>query len=540
MAQPPPGVSNGQGAASANSALLEARAITKRFGDFTALDAVDFSLAPGEIHALLGENGAGKSTLMNVLSGVLAPTRGVIALAGAPVRWHGPRDAAAQGGIGMVHQHFQLVPVFTVLENLVLAVQRSGLLLRRKEIERQAEELAASLGWRVPMQARTGELPVGAQQRVEIVKALLLHPRILFFDEPTAVLTPAESEELFVVLRALRDRGESIVFVSHKLAEVKALCDRVTILRRGRVVGRSAVSEIDELEMARAMVGADIQQVAGARASGPGADVVLQVDSLCASAGGRDDVALQDVSFTVHAGEILGIAGVDGNGQTELFEALIGLRPIRPAPMQESGLPPVDRRPIRLAGAERDFKLSPASLLRLGVAWIPPDRHRDGLALSQSVERNLLLTSVQGSGLRQGPFLSPKRLRLRAASWMNEFDVRAPSLAMPAASLSGGNQQKIVVARAVARHPALLIAASPTRGLDVGATAYVHQKLRECQERNAAVLLLSSELDEVRFLADRIAVIYEGRIIGIVPSGAPAEQIGLMMGGRALSTPGAP
>jgi simple sugar transport system ATP-binding protein len=433
----------------------------------------------------------------------------------------------------MVHQHFQLVPVFTVIENLILTIQRRGVLIRRNEMEQRASALADDLGWRIPMQTKVCDLSVGAQQRVEIVKALLLDPRILFFDEPTAVLTPSEAAELFAVLRSLRERGSSIVFVSHKLAEVKALCDRVTILRHGRVVGRSSVAETSESEMAVAMVGAELEPVAMAQVPTTNARMVLEVDRLWANPIARDDIALRDISFTVGQGEILGIAGVDGNGQTELFEALIGLRPAirREKVANASGL---QRHSIRLAGAGASFTLSPINLLREGVSWIPPDRQREGLALTQSVERNLALTAVHGPELRWGPFLNPEKLRRQAEAWMKEFDIRSPSATIPAESLSGGNQQKIVVARAVARKPKLLIAASPTRGLDVGATAYVHQKLRECRRRTAAVLLISSELDEVRMLADRIAVIYEGRIMGIVSASATSEQIGLMMGGRPL------
>ena len=521
---------------------LSLRGITKRFGDVTALDRVDFDLVPGEIHALLGENGAGKSTLMNILRGLTPPTAGTITLGGQPVRFTSPQDAA-RAGIGMVHQHFLLVPPFTVAENLALASPD------RRPPLREAREIAQRLGWTIPLNAHVADLPVGMQQRVEILKALLGDARILLFDEPTAVLAPTEVGELFTVLRALRAEGRSLVFVSHKLNEVIALCDRVTVLRRGRAVGTVAVADTGPEDLARRMMGKDRTHPAASggppQRGGRGGDTsgtssplplgedgeeravrgssppVLAVTDL-STQGGPDAVALHGLTFTLQPGETLGFAGVDGNGQAELAGALTGLRPWTGG---------------RVALNGRDLaRLRPRDLERLGIALIPPDRHTEGLALTLSIADNLTLEAARLPRFRRGVgglFLDRRRLSAFAAELARDFDVRASDLGLPARSLSGGNQQKIVIARALWRKPSLLVAVSPTRGLDVAATGYVHAKLRERAAEGGATVLISTELDEVVALSTRIAVLYEGRLVGIVPPDTPREMLGLMMGGKA-------
>ena len=516
-----------------SNAGLSLRGISKRFARTLALDSVDFNLAPGEIHALLGENGAGKSTLMNILRGLIQPTAGQIILGGQPVRFTSPQDAA-RAGIGMVHQHFMLVPTFTVAENFALASPE-----RHPPLQR-AEEIARRLGWSVPFATRIADLPVGTQQRVEILKALLSNARILLFDEPTAVLAPNEIDELFVVLRALRDEGRSLVFVSHKLNEVMALCDRVTTLRRGQVVGTVAVNETNPEDLARQMVGgARVLHPSPLLPKGEGVGgtmlspipllskerlgevlPILSVTTL-STASGPDAVALKEITFTLHAGETLGFAGVDGNGQAELAEALTGLRPW-------SG------GKVGLNGKEIS-RLNPRDLEHLGIALIPPDRQTEGLVLMLSIGDNLTLEAAGLPRFRRGPggmFLDRRGLREFAEQLAADFDVRTTGLSLPAQFLSGGNQQKIVIARALWRKPALLVAVSPTRGLDVAATAYVHDKLRQRQADGGTTVLISTELDEVIALSTQIAVLYEGKIVGIVPPDTPRETLGLMMGGK--------
>ena len=500
---------------------LTMRGITKRFDSTLALDVVDFDLHHAEIHALLGENGAGKSTLMNILRGLFAPTSGQITLEGQPIQLASP-DQAARAGIGMVHQHFLLVPSFTVAENIALAFPQ------RHPPLQEARELCQRLNWLLPLDARVADLPVGTQQRVEILKVLLGHSQILLFDEPTAVLAPTEIEQLFVVLRGLRAEGKSLVFVSHKLNEVMALCDRVTVLRRGRNVGTVSVAETSPEDLARRMVGNSgaVEDMGGQGNPAPkrlvpdDAAPILTVTDL-ATQGGLDAVALRDVSFSLQPGETLGFAGVDGNGQAELAAALTGLRP------WQSGS-------VILNGLELP-RLSPRDLEKLGIGLIPPDRHTQGLALALSVSDNLTLEAANLPRFRRGLgslFLDRAGLATFAAELARDFDVRTSDLSLPARSLSGGNQQKVVIARALWRKPVLLVAVSPTRGLDVAATAYVHDKLRRRQAEGGATVLISTELDEVIALSTRIAVLYEGRIIGIVPPDTPRETLGLMMGGR--------
>lgn len=532
----------------ASSPLLETNGICKDYDGHRVLDHVNFAVSQGEIHALLGENGAGKTTLMHILRGMTSPSAGEILLWRKPVRITSPQDATALG-IGMVHQHFLLVPVFTVAENLLLASQTKGLLLDQSALRAQAGEIAAKLGWDIPFDARVADLPTGAQQRVEILKALLSRARILLFDEPTAVLAPGEIEDLFGVLRTLRASGCSLVFVSHKLGEVMALCDSVTVLRRGKVVYVSPILSTNPQELAKQMVGnlpassalpllggeepairssfADAIAATTTPAppvSGGGEQakrsgrVGLLIRNLSTRRRHKDEVALQDISFSLEPGEILGIAGVDGNGQAELFEVLAGLRTFT-----------ADE--YLLAGRSIT-RLAPSDLERYGVALIPPDRHREGLALSLSVRDNLTLEAFRSPEYGTGPFLSRRRLRDLADRLAHDFDVRAADLRLPAASLSGGNQQKIVIARALSRQPKILAAASPTRGLDIAATAYVHRKLRECRDAGCAIVLISTELEEILSLATRVAVLYAGRIMGILPPDAPREKIGLLMGGK--------
>ena len=497
--------------------MLEARALTRRFGSFTALESVDFDLRIGEIHAVLGENGAGKSTLMNILSGLLRPSAGELLLDGAPARFSSPADATAQG-IGMVHQHFLLVPPLSVAENLLLSADRGKggpLSWPMKDVLAEAKTLAEKLGWELPWDAPAGSLPVGTQQRIEILKALRGQTRILIFDEPTAVLTPTETPELFATLRQLAEEGKGIVFISHKLDEVLALSERVTVLRRGKVVARLKTAECDTGTLAEAMVGRDVIAPSPRRALRRGE---------MARSGGEMAIhnltlgKLKNISFTVAPGEILGFAGVDGNGQTELADCLSGMA--RP----QSG-------EIRVEGVALTPTPKAVRDARIGV--IPADRQKRGLALSMTITENLTLGVQESGAFRKGPFLLAKALRERAEQLITRFDIRAEGPNALASSLSGGNQQKVVIARALAGEPRIVVAVNPTRGLDVGAISYVHKALREAQASGAAIVLISTELDEVLALSDRVAVLFDGRLMGIVSPKTPREELGRLMGGVA-------
>ena len=492
--------------------------IEKRFGESLALAGVDFDLRYGEIHALLGENGAGKSTLMHLLAGIYTPDGGAIQVEGFPVRFRSAREAA-RAGIGMVHQHFTLVENFTVAENLALALPRqTGFVLPRQGLAAGALAVADRLGWKLDGDTPVWQLPVGVQQRLEIIKVLTQEPRILIFDEPTAVLAPIELNELFEVLRQLRAEGRAIVFISHKLNEVLALCDRVTVLRRGRNAGSTGVSETDAADLARRMVGereSDEAAAPAAQAPRGGGRPVLRIRDLRV----RDErgvEAVRGLSLEVHAGEILGIAGVDGNGQSELAQAILGLR-------ARSG------GEVSLEGDEARDGGEPA---RRSIGYIPQDRRRSGLVPRMSVRDNLILELHQEPEARWGPWLRWSHLNEQAAEMLQAYDIRASGLDQPAETLSGGNQQKIVIARALQKEPRLLVALNPTRGLDVGATAYVHSQLRQQRERGAAILLISTELNEVTDLSDRLGVLYDGQMMGVVSPDAPREVLGLMMGGR--------
>jgi general nucleoside transport system ATP-binding protein len=500
---------------------LELRGITKRFGSLVANDRIDLAVAPGQVHALLGENGAGKTTLMNVLYGLLQPDEGEIVLDARAVQFHSPKDAIA-AGIGMVHQHFMLVPVFTVAENVTLGIEETrptGLLDRRKT-RKDVRELSHRYGLEVDPDAPVENLPVGIQQRVEIVKALVRQATVLILDEPTAVLTPAETEDLFRIIRQLKDGGTSVVFISHKLKEVQAIADTITVLRRGAVVGERPPSATED-ELASLMVGRDVQLQVSKEAATPG-DVVLDVSELTVGdETGR--VWVNGISFGVRAGEILGVAGVQGNGQTELCEALLGLRPT------------VGGR-ITLAGRDLTHA-TPAQRLRSGIAYVPEDRQEDGLIGDFSVADNMVLDAYNQPPFASGINLNLGAIASNAAERVREFDVRTTSAEVPVRTLSGGNQQKVILARELAREHKVLVASQPTRGLDVGSIEFVHRRIVEQRDHGVAVLIVSAELDEIYALADRIAIMYEGRITGFRPPTVPPEELGLLMAGGSGEIP---
>jgi general nucleoside transport system ATP-binding protein len=500
---------------------LELRGITKRFGSLTANDSIDLVVEPGEIHALLGENGAGKSTLMNVLYGLYQPDEGEILIDDEPVTFHGPGDAMA-AGIGMVHQHFMLIPVFTVAENVELGhEQTKGFFkfLDRRSARKEVAEVSKRYGLQVPVDALVQDLPVGVQQRVEIIKALLRDAKVLILDEPTAVLTPQETDDLMEVMRSLKAGGTSIVFITHKLREVREVADRITVIRRGKVVGEATPTS-SSAELASMMVGRPVELEIDKEPAQPGGPV-LQVENVTiADATGQ--VMVDGVSFDVKAGEIYALAGVQGNGQTELTEALVGLAPV------QLGSITLDGKDVTRADTD--------DILGMGVGYVPEDRSHDGLISSFSVAENLILDLYDQPPFSRGPSLDLDRIRSNATARVEEYDVRTSSIHHPASTLSGGNQQKVVLARELSRPLKLLVVAQPTRGLDVGSMEFVHRRIVAERDSGAAVVLVSTELDEVLGLADRIGVMYRGRIIGEMPADADPEEIGLLMAGSVGET----
>jgi general nucleoside transport system ATP-binding protein len=499
-----------------NNIVLEAINISKHFPGVLANDGVNFDLRKGEIHALLGENGAGKTTLMNILYGLYLPDSGEIRINGKPAVIHSSKDSITLG-IGMVHQHFMLIPVFTVAENVMLGDEttRRGL-LDRKAVAAKLKELSHQYGLDVDPQALVGQLPVGVQQRVEIVKTLYRDAQILILDEPTAVLTPQEADELFRIMRELTKRGVSIIFITHKLKEVLAVSDRITVMRAGKVVGTVLPKDTDERQLASMMVGREVILTVEKAPAKP-AEEILKIEGMkvCDLRGLE---AVRDISFSVQAGEILGIAGVQGNGQTELVEALTGLRPMTAGRML-------------FAGKDMTGK-PPRPITETGMAHIPEDRQRHGLVLSYSVADNMVLNTYYRTPFAKFSVLQPKAIDANARKLIEDFDVRTPSPYVIASKLSGGNQQKVIVARELSHPVKLVIANQPTRGLDVGSIEYIHKEIVKMRDRGVAVLLVSAELDEIMALSDRIAVMYRGQIVATVDAQKVSrEQLGLWMAG---------
>jgi simple sugar transport system ATP-binding protein len=496
---------------------LELRGITKRFPGVLANDSVDLTVRSGEILALLGENGAGKTTLMNILYGLYSADEGEVLIDGVPQHFADPGDAIA-AGIGMVHQHFMLVPVFTVTENVVLGVEPTlaAGVLNLKQARRDVFEISERYGLRVEPDALTETLPVGVQQRVEIIKVLFREAEVLVFDEPTAVLTPQEVAEFFGIVRSLRDAGKAIIFITHKLKEALEIADRISVLRRGAVVGQAIPGEMDDRALAEMMVGRPVELVVQKGDAHPG-DAVLEVEDLLV-VDDRAHPMVDGISFTVRSGEIVGIAGVQGNGQTELVEALTGLRPA------VSGT-------IRIGGADMTAE-DPRDIHKAGVAHVPEDRQRSGLVLKFTVAENMVLDSYHDAPYSRGIIMDWPVVDEAASRLVEEYDVRTPSIDVPLANLSGGNQQKVIVAREFGRDVRLVIASQPTRGLDVGSIEYIHERIVKERDQGVAILIVSSELDEVTALSDRILVVYRGKIVAEVrPEETTNAELGLYMAG---------
>jgi ABC-type uncharacterized transport system ATPase subunit len=494
---------------------LRLRGITKRFGDLVANDSIDLDITPGEIHCLLGENGAGKTTLMNVLYGLLQPDAGTISIDGVEHAHASPKEAIG-AGIGMVHQHFMLVDVFTVAENLILGREDStGGLLNMGEARHTVRRLSERYGLEVDPDAVIEELPVGVQQRVEILKALANDAKYLILDEPTAVLTPQETDQLMTVMRSLRDEGKAIVFITHKLREVREIADKITVIRHGKVVGAAKPTD-SESDLAELMVGRAVNLLVDKKLASPSPEPRLVMKGVSV-ARPNGTLAVDDLDLEVYGGEIVCIAGVQGNGQTELAEALLGLTPVEEGTIELDG--------TRLTG------LTPRETIDAGLGFVPEDRKQDGCVGTFTVAENLILNHHEEHPYARGIALDLSKVRQNAAHRIAEFDIRTQSIEATVSSLSGGNQQKVVLARELSRSLALLVACQPTRGLDVGAIEFVHKRLVEERDRGTAVVISSTELDEVIALADRIAVMYRGRIVGIVPPDTSREVLGLMMAG---------
>jgi len=495
---------------------LELRGITKRFGALVANDHIDLTVEAGEIHCLLGENGAGKSTLMNVLYGLYQADEGEILLDDVVQHFSGPGDAM-KAGIGMVHQHFMLIPVFTVAENVMLGHEQTkgGGVLDLAAARAKVREISDRFGFDVDPDALVEDLPVGVQQRVEIIKALSRDARVLVFDEPTAVLTPQETDELMAIMRQLKETGTSIVFITHKLREVREVADRITVIRLGKVVGEASPTA-SNTELASMMVGRAVELTVHKEPAQPGGDAFVVTDLSVIDA--LNQYVVKDVSFTVRAGEILALAGVQGNGQTELTEAILGLQ----ARTQGS---------ITLDGVELLGK-SVRRVIDAGVGFVPEDRKEDGLVAEFTISENLMLDRSEGAPFVKGGALQLDHLAEFAEEKLAEFDIRAQGIETHVGRLSGGNQQKVVLARELSRDLRLFVAAQPTRGLDVGSIEFVHKRIIEARDSGIPVIVVSTELDEVTALADRIAVMYRGGIVGIVPGDTSRDVLGLMMAGE--------
>ncbi|MDR6938638.1 ABC transporter ATP-binding protein [Arcanobacterium hippocoleae] len=494
---------------------LELKGITKRFGPLVANDHIDLVVEEGQIHALLGENGAGKSTLMNVLYGLYDPDEGEILLDGKPVKFKGPGDAVA-AGIGMVHQHFMLIPVFTVAESIALGYEptKKAGLIDLKKARQTVLEVSKRFGFDLDPDAYIEDLPVGAQQRVEIVKALSRDAKVLILDEPTAVLTPQETDELMEIMKQLAASGTSIVFITHKLREVRAVADEITVIRRGKVVGQASPTS-SEAELATKMVGRPVMMKVEKTPAKIG-EIGLELENLSVF-DESGALAVNDVSFVINRGEVLAIAGVQGNGQTELAQAVIGISPTAAGK-------------IKLAGKNISGQSVKANLEE-GIGYVPEDRSKDGMIAAFSIAQNLVLDQYRHAPFSRGLALNSGAMIRNAEEKVTEFDIRLTSIHDPISTLSGGNQQKVVVAREIGRQLQLLVVNQPTRGVDVGSIEFIHQRIVAERDAGTPVLLVSSELDEVVALADKIAVMYRGAIMGIVPADTPRDVLGLMMAG---------
>lgn len=499
--------------------VIEMREITKIFGQFVANDKINLHLRRGEIHALLGENGAGKSTLMNMLAGLLEPTSGEIAVNGQVVKLDSPSKAASLG-IGMVHQHFMLVEAFTVAENIILGseITKNGVLDIKKAIQ-EIKELSEKYGLAVDPSAKVEDISVGAQQRVEILKTLYRGADILIFDEPTAVLTPAEIDELMIIMKNLVKEGKSIILITHKLDEIRAVSDRVTVIRRGKSIETVEIAGATNQDLAEMMVGRSVSFTTEKNPHQP-KEVILSIKDLVVNEN-RGIPAVKNLSLDVRAGEIVGIAGIDGNGQSELIQAITGLRKVKSGTINIKGKDVVG--------------LPPRKITEMKVSHVPEDRHRDGLVLDMTISENIALQTYYKEPLSKNGILNYTNIHNYARKLMEEFDVRAANDYVPASALSGGNQQKAIIAREVDRDPDLLIVSQPTRGLDVGAIEYIHKRLIGERDKGKAVLVVSFELDEILNLSDRIAVIHDGKIQGIVtPAETNKQELGILMAGGEL------
>jgi simple sugar transport system ATP-binding protein len=500
---------------------VELRGITKRFPGVIANDHIDFAVQAGEVHALLGENGAGKTTLMRILYGLYQPDEGQILINESPVRIHSPADSIRLG-LGMIHQHFMLIPTLTVVENIALGLPSSrGVILDLERVSERAKKLAESYGVKIDPQAMVWQLSVGEQQRVEILKALYRGADLLILDEPTAVLTPQEVDELFVTLNKMKSEGHSLIFISHKLHEVLAISDRITVLRNGKVVSTLPTANTTREELARLMVGREVLLRVDRHSVDVG-KIRLQLKELWVT-GDKGLSSVKGVNLEVRAGEILGIAGVSGNGQRELAEAITGLR------KPDQGQIRIDEQNV--AGWHPD------QVIRQGLAYISEERFLDGVVKDLTVEENLMIEQHGEYPYSRGSFLNFTRIAQHTQDLIDDFDIKAPSRKTPLRNLSGGNIQKLILARELSRKPSVLIASQPTRGVDIGSTEYIHQRLSAQRAEGTATLLISEDLDEVRNLSDRIAVMYEGRIMGILNrEEASVESLGLMMAGVAQIT----